>query len=167
MENITQKLVMKLVNENNLSSGDVVEMGFGLVGLSQAMQWVKCDQYGLKLSKPVLWMLYRMANDKSGKLSVESKPIKPPLVPVEKKTLGKAQKQVLVVDIPEPKRRLPDGAFVKTKNGNIVFNHGGVQHAIPYLDGVDEIHFSFDGRNFTALGKFSESMGSVSVDEEF
>lgn len=65
IKEITQAIVLEKVVEVGLKGADVVEESYGLVGLSQAIQWLSSGRRGKVLSKPVIWMLWKMCEARS------------------------------------------------------------------------------------------------------
>jgi hypothetical protein len=58
--------VIEILEESKLTASELVEMSGGLFSISQACQWMSETK---KISKPVMYLLWRVAKDKMEKSS--------------------------------------------------------------------------------------------------
>lgn len=113
---IDRNEVIKVLAESKLTASELVDMTGNLFSISQACQWMNETK---KISKPVMYLLWRIAKDKLEKSSGKSKEI------LEENDLpeigiGFEGNSVLVSD----KVSVMDGGFIKKANG-YYFNYEG------------------------------------------
>jgi hypothetical protein len=115
------------VAESKLTASELVEMSGGLFSISQACQWMSEDK---KISKPVMYLLWRIARDKMeksvGKVELISR--ENDLPKIETKFKGNSF-------LTNDKINVMEGSFIRKANG-VYFNIGG---DIYLNEGVDDI----------------------------
>lgn len=148
---IDRNSVIKILAESKLTASELVDMSGNLFSISQACQWMNETK---KISKPVMYLLWRIAKDKLEKTSGEEVFIFEgnDLPEIE---IGFKGNSFLTLD----KINVMSGSFIRKSNG-VYFNYDG---EVYLNEGFDKVCiFEKDGKEIM-VGIGSGTFGKLEI----
>lgn len=175
MEKLTTEQVQSAIDYSRLKAPDVVDASMGCVSTNQAYLWFSALRKGKGISKPVLWMLYRMAQD-----MIAARPADAPPVPHYPRT---PEVSTAVEFIPEPevqpvwvnpqgyaklcagipKLQPQDSSFLRVGD-EAFFNYKGAFYTFVY-GAQRKIPFRYMNEDMIAYGDFKKASGALQFEE--